>query len=206
MVLPQKDDPNFLMVEGPDDKGVCVAFLLRCNLRACVHAEDGYEALRETIEPRLMVKGRRALGVVVDADESLAARWRSLQDAVAPLGYALPEQPEPAGTVIEMEGRPRLGIWLMPDNTLNGMLEDFVAVLVPNGDSLFPRAGAAVGAIPAPERQFKDAHLPKAHIHTWLAWQAEPGRPMGQAITKRFLDGDCAEAARFADWLRRLFG
>lgn len=45
----------------------------------------------------------------------------------------------------------------------------------------------------------------KAMIHTWLAWQREPGRPMGLAITKRFLDPEAPSAMEFVAWVRRLF-
>jgi hypothetical protein len=31
--------------------------------------------------------------------------------------------------------------------------------------------------------QFKDVHLSKAEIYTYLAWQDEPGKPFGIAIT-----------------------
>jgi len=46
----------------------------------------------------------------------------------------------------------------------------------------------------------------KAQIHTWLAWQKEPGKPMGQAITKRFFDHTTPHAQQFMDWIRRLYG
>ncbi len=42
-------------------------------------------------------------------------------------------------------------------------------------------------------------------IHTWLAWQREPGRPYGTAISERFLDPNVAEARVIAAWLRKLF-
>jgi hypothetical protein len=45
----------------------------------------------------------------------------------------------------------------------------------------------------------------KALIHTWLAWQKEPGQPMGQAITAKALQSDTAIAAKFVDWLNQLF-
>ena len=45
----------------------------------------------------------------------------------------------------------------------------------------------------------------KALIHTWLAWQEDPGTPLGLAVTKRYLDGDHALAQQFVQWLLRLF-
>ena len=49
-------------------------------------------------------------------------------------------------------------------------------------------------------------HKSKAEIHTWLAWQEEPGTPMGQAITKQYLDTNKELAKKFIGWLDNLFG
>jgi hypothetical protein len=45
----------------------------------------------------------------------------------------------------------------------------------------------------------------KANIHTWLAWQEEPGKPMGQAITAKYLNPKSKQAELFVNWLRALF-
>ena len=52
---------------------------------------------------------------------------------------------------------------------------------------------------------FQSLHLSKAIIHTYLAWQDEPGYPMGQAITKQSLRPHTDIAIKFTDWLTRLF-
>ncbi|GAC1468243.1 MAG: hypothetical protein PVS3B1_23760 [Ktedonobacteraceae bacterium] len=43
-------------------------------------------------------------------------------------------------------------------------------------------------------------------LHTWLAWQEEPGTPMGQAITKRYVDASSPHALPLISWFRRVFG
>ncbi|HST61263.1 MAG TPA: DUF3226 domain-containing protein, partial [Longimicrobium sp.] len=53
-------------------------------------------------------------------------------------------------------------------------------------------------------RRFSPVHRSKALIHTWLAWQEQPGSPMGQAIGKRDLDAQAPQAQRFVAWLQRL--
>jgi hypothetical protein len=68
---------------------------------------------------------------------------------------------------------------VMPDNETGGRLEDFVSFMVPEGDKLWEHAGSAVDAIPDELRRFKPAHRAKAHVHTWLAWQKEPGVRLG---------------------------
>ncbi len=92
----------------------------------------------------------------------------------------------------------------MPDNGSPGALEDFAAMLVPAGDALWLRAGEAVDSIPEQARLFPAGRRSKAHMHTWLAWQEQPGSPMGQAIGKGDLDAHAPAAQRFVAWLRRL--
>jgi hypothetical protein len=45
----------------------------------------------------------------------------------------------------------------------------------------------------------------KAQLHTWLAWQEQPGTPLGLAITNRYLDADALHAQQLMDWIRQLF-
>lgn len=93
----------------------------------------------------------------------------------------------------------------MPDNRIPGMLEDFAACLIPKENALSIRAKQAVDGIPAEERVFSPTHTTKAYLHTWLAWQKDPGTPIGLAITKRFLDAAAPEAAGFLTWMSHLF-
>lgn len=211
-----------LLVEGSDDKEVVLHLLKKAGLAEvkvtrpgdrdpAAKDEGGYASLRKNI-PAYLTNLQQTLGIVVDADDNLDARWQSLRDAMsrAPVGAVqLPKQPQPNGTIVEDEENGRkVGVWVMPNNNLPGMLEDFVAFLIPQNDVLFTHAGQVVGevsALASPPTRFKDIHRRKAEIHTWLAWCEEPGKPMGQAITKRFLDADCAQAAAFIGWLTRLY-
>jgi hypothetical protein len=93
----------------------------------------------------------------------------------------------------------------MPDNTLPGMLEDYLGYLVPPGDVLLDRARRCVSEIPVEERRFVETYATKALIHTWLAWQDDPGTPLGQAITKRYFDADGPHVNQLLAWLTRLF-
>lgn len=56
-----------------------------------------------------------------------------------------------------------------------------------------------------PQTRFESLKRPKVLMHTWLAWQNEPGKPYGQAITARYLDASLPTGAVFADWLKRVF-
>jgi hypothetical protein len=145
------------------------------------------------------------VGIVVDADLSIADRWRAIQGILRSAGFAhVPNAPDEQGTIITQSNKPDVGIWLMPDNRLPGLVEDFAACLIPLDDRLSQLALQAIDAIPVNDRRFSDIHRSKAHIHTWLAWQADPGTPMGLAITKKYLDANAPSAANFLRWVDRL--
>lgn len=47
-------------------------------------------------------------------------------------------------------------------------------------------------------------HL-KSALHTWLAWQEEPGLPFGTALRAQVFRHDSEDALRFVAWFNRLF-
>jgi hypothetical protein len=207
-MTPPRD--KILLVEGRDDREVVFQF---CNHQGidnrtlfAVKDKDGLESLLSDLRVRLRTDVS-VLGVLVDADTDPRGRWQQLASTVSALGYVLPDAPTEAGTLVPAPGpnRPRLGLWMMPDNRVEGMLEDFLLRLTDEGDSLIARAHAAVDDIPATERRFAATHRSKAAVHTWLAWQAEPGTALGQAITKRYLDPTRSPAPAFRAWLLELF-
>jgi hypothetical protein len=116
-----------------------------------------------------------------------------------------PMHPHPNGTVIREEEKPVIGVWLMPGNVTPGMVEDFAASLIPAGDRLWQYSERVLDEIPEAEVRFSPSKRSKARLHSWLAWQEEPGSPIGLAVTKRYLNADAPEAVRFVDWIRRLF-
>jgi hypothetical protein len=171
---------------------------------------QGVQNVLDYLSQQLRITGDlKRLGVVVDADVNFAARWQSLRDILVKTGYTdVPKQANPLGSIVEHgtspEEKPRVGIWVMPNNRGDGSMENFFALLLPTEDTLWERARICVDQIPVEERLFKDAFI-KAHIHTWLAWQKRPGLPMGKAISEHYLNANASNALQLMDWLRRLF-
>jgi hypothetical protein len=212
--MPKKPKPRQLLVEGKNDRHViwalCNQYQLPETFSVEVPEEDGtegIEALLAGLPARLDEPKLQTLGIVVDADQDLAARWQAVRDRLIASGYQhVPKVPPAEGWIDARPDRPRVGVWLMPDNQLPGMLEDFVARLMPRDDALRPKAEAILQEIElAGLNRYTSVHRPKALIHTWLAWQETQGMPMGQAITARVLRYDCAIALNFVEWLQRLF-
>ncbi len=202
---------KILLVEGNDDEHVMKHV---CGTRSVqrideIKPQGNVEQLLENLPVRLKESDVKILGVVIDADTDLAARWQSLRDRLAEAGYrSIPADPLPDGTILDPPAGtllPRVGIWIMPNNQTKGILEDFLRFLIPEESRLFKHVQASVANIPNGERRFSQLAEPKAIVHTWLAWQKEPGKPLGTAITARYLDPDVEQVSILVSWLNRLF-
>jgi len=204
-------EKRVLLVEGTDDEHV---FKHICGERGVGKLDEikphGNDLkLLEAFPVRLKESEISAVGVVLDADTDLPARWQALKHRLVAAGYTnTPDQPALEGTILTPPPAtllPRFGVWIMPDNRSSGILEDFLQFLVPGESPLFGHAKSSVQGIPLGERRFTDLAEPKAIIHTWLAWQKEPGKPFGTAITAKFLDPNVPQVDVLVRWLKQLF-
>ncbi len=198
-----------LLVEGNDDKHVLMALCQlhsvpeNFNIIDCV----GINNLLKQLPRRLKESDIETIGVIIDADIDIKARWQSLSTILTNAGFRPPVSISPGGVlIVHPESTIKIGVWIMPNNNLNGMLEDFLSFLVPHNDSLLPIANNTLIEI---ERQslnkYSLAHKSKALIHTWLAWQEESGKPLGQSITMRYLNTDHETCQRLIDWIKATF-
>ena len=203
---------NILLVEGPNDEHMVKHI---CGNRDVPHLDEvkplgNVESLLEAIPVQLKAAEEGdVVGVVLDADTNIDTRWESIHNAFADVGYdAVPDQPVVDGTILDAPAGthlPRAGVWLMPDNRTHGILEDFLRFLVPVPSTLFDHVQESVATIPPADRLFREVSEPKVIIHTWLAWQKEPGMPLGAAISARFLDANVSRVDVLVAWLMRLF-
>ncbi len=200
-----------LLVEGIDDQHVLRHVCRNRGLSRIdeILPQNGVDKLLENFPIRLKESGLEVLGVIIDADIDLASRWHSIRDRLKHAGYDnIPDIPNINGTIVSPPADsllPRVDIWLMPNNQDNGILEDFLRFLVPPSSALFNHVEASIAAIPESEVRFSAVAKPKAIIHTWLAWQEEPGKPLGTSITARYLDPDVGQVNTLVQWLNHLF-
>lgn len=200
---------RLLLVEGPDDEMVVGQLRTLHNLSGtCAIAElDGFTNVRDTFANLLKFdddeKQKERLAVIVDTDEIPGSRWDSLRAILRAKGYTVPQRPSPQGVILDLQDNPTIGVWLMPDNLQLGKLEDFIALLMQPDDLLWPHVLASVKALP--EHRFTTRNTIKAQVHTWLAWQVEPGIQMSQAIRARMLNYDSTTRQNFIAWLTVLF-
>lgn len=209
----EKEFPYKLFVEGTDDCHVI------SSLCVCHGVKENFNVVPCRGIEKTMGRFKLALtnpsvyqrvGIVVDADMDAEKRWVQLMDILKGSGkYDCCNLKLTSGGLIvhPIDSYDAIiGIWMMPDNCLQGMLEDFVLSLIPVGDSLIQKAESVLLELEAEEmQQYKAVHRSKAKVHTYLAWQDEPGKPMGQAITAHVLNPDAQQAKIFVEWLNKLY-
>lgn len=202
-----------LLVEGENDLHVFLHLWgrlvedesLGSRPEFCIEDKGGIDPLVASIANEVRAPDRRAVGIVVDADQDPLDRWEAVADQLREVGFTVPEEPVPGGTCIpESMFLPRIGIWLMPDNESPGELEDFVRKMLPDDDPVWPSSEDYIDGIREEHRKFRRKVL-RAKVHAWLATREQPGR-MGAAIKGGDLKVDGALAGSFGNWLRRLFG
>ena len=164
--------------------------------------KDNIDKVLEAIGPEIKASGRQAVGILVDANDDRAGRWDAIQKRLRGAGISLPQSPSPGGTIIQ--ANPRIGIWLMPDNTSAGELEDFVAKMIPDNDPVWPLSQSYIDGIPPQDRKFIEKKRSRAQVHAWLAARKDP-RKMGTAIKAMDLEVDGALSQKFVAWLNNLF-
>ncbi len=200
--------PKVLLTEGKNDCHVIASLCMQHSIPENFGIYDCESDAKALKRLSALISGAdpvEVIGIVIDADNpSLEAKWDSIKGRLERAGYDVPNEPDLSGTIIESENKPTIGIWLMPDNSVNGMLEDFCKTLVSPEAVTF----AEECVLKAKENNYStfiDNHNSKAVIHTFLAWQDEPGMPLGQAITAKVLNGNDSLALSFVHFISKLF-
>ena len=210
----EKDQSKVLLVEGAGDEGVIKEILdawnLTCpSIKPCGSDVQVFQALKMYISNPAQYK---TIGVVVDADINPEGRLQRFAQVLnACKRYRVDEKTPLAPTGLITDGTvvdaARVGLWVMPDNQSHGMLEDFLAAMA-NAvhPELMEESESAISNVESKGlQQYTPRHRPKAKIHTYLAWQEEPGRTLPQAIQKHYLDVSSENSRPFVEWLSRLF-
>ncbi len=206
-----------LLVEGQDDLWV-IPYLMEHNgvpwekRGECVpeiEPLDGIDALLKTgvISTYLKASDLEVLGVMVDANDSLTGRWQAIRRECVQAFPNIDDELPLTGGIWNNDDGLRLGVWIMPDNQSPGMLESFLKYLVPNTQApLWQYAIQTTQDARNHEARYRDVHVDKANIHSWLAWQDPPGVPLHHAVLKKILDPHSPHARPFVDWFKLLYG
>ena len=151
------------------------------------------------------------LAVVVDADSDAngGGYQRAIDrvtNIVAPYGFTLRPNHSVAGPLFQHDdGLADFGLWVMPNNSDEGMLEDWIKSCIHSDEhALFTHAEEVVGELSPPK--FKTIHRSKAEVATWLAWQKKPGHGLYHAVEEeQLIDMNCASFQELSDWLNHIY-
>lgn len=217
---------NLLIVEGTDDRYFINQILLRYGFRKSLQADqkdfivdragdpeenairihecNGFKNISRALKMELQPETLDGVAITADMDLHGDRRWDSLRRTLATQHYSdLPPELPHQGLIHSQAEMPSLGVWLMPDNTSEGMMETF-AGLVPAEDACWVHARGTVASLPETARRFDvDRCLDKASLHTWLAWQEEPGCRTRVAVARNLLRTDTAPAVSLIGWIER---
>ncbi|MGK7946187.1 MAG: DUF3226 domain-containing protein [Microcystaceae cyanobacterium] len=217
-----KNYRKVLLVEGKTEKLVIPELIEQNGIEwinigetiPYIHFCGGYEKLVEPefIQAQLERRNLNSLGIIIDADENPANRWISIRNSCIREGITnlpdnLPERGLIQRVFIEaISQEVTFGIWMMPDNQYRGMLETFLAYLIPDDNKLlWDYAQETVQEARNKGATFTDVKQDKANIYTWLAWQNEPGRQLHQAINEKILNPNHPQSQVFFQWFKELF-
>ena len=212
-----------LLVEGIDDYHTIRNLVSARGLGTCDLANrnsgpdfafEVIEGYPSSIEASLLTILRSSstsrFGIIADADANPAiSRWhsisgylRNLEEKSTRLFEDLPQSPSESGLLLATNTGRIVGVWIWPDNVSPGDMETFATSLVPDGDANLKLAEEVLGTVHQPH--YRDVHRSKALLHTWLAWQDPPGKPIGTAIQARILKHESPAAESFLAWLTKL--
>lgn len=214
---------NILLVEGEADRGFFEAFCRMLSIPVDVRVAtpkdtDGAHNTKEgvlshltsALLPQLQDGQLQRIGVVVDADRvehgsGYTVTLQRFKDALAQAGY----QPNPAaasGLVFtHTDGLADLGLWIMPNNADEGMLEDLIKQCLHHDEAgLYQHGEASIDAIPGGPK-FQSWHRTKAEVATWLAWQKKPEHGLYNAVQAELLNTDAALLKALQAWLAHVF-
>lgn len=153
------------------------------------------------------------LGIVLDADsdtqKAVLDTWQAIKSILQSNGYQnISNAPSNKGTIISQIGKPKIGVWIMPNNQENGYLEDFYAQMIASDDVFWQKAVEITeGYVANKENRFRDIALSKAKVHTWLAWQEHPELPLGLSVSayNKLLNMNHPLVDDFVDWFKDSF-
>jgi hypothetical protein len=207
---------NVLLVEGKQEVRVIPELIeangvnwgTRNNPVVYLRDYDGYDKIvdADVISTELQASGLSALGIMIDADNNLNGRWQSIRNVCLKSIPDIPEDLPEDGLIHHAPNGVKFGIWIMPDNRMRGMLETFLAYMLPDGNEpLWQFARETTEQAKNKGALFTDAHYDKANIYTWLSWQDPPGRQLHQAVMERILNPRHPNAQKFVTWFKTLY-
>lgn len=235
-----------LLVEGRGDQTFFRALLDQIGLssvevyppRAQGAKGDGADNLIFILPELLKEISRDAdskLGIILDADYprkqqgnsfGFQARLKKAAEKIKEHGYiasVVTGHPKLQGEIFTSpDGLSSIGLWIMPDHSSDGMIEDFWidCISETRKNLLTDHIDTAITKLRSDEQLeeqkilFSPTHLSKVRFETWLMWQKKPNSKKNPdcrdltpacAYTEHWLDPGHANIQALTHWLQKVF-
>lgn len=213
----EQENPNWLIVEGYADLNSVVGVMRKytpwpepkTDAPVWIQRRGGvHEVLdKDFLSVVLGASTLRTLGLIVDANSDCTSRYASIRSALHQFNFDLPRAMPSSGLIVDDARGLRIGAWIMPNNRSAGALEDFLIGLVPeSGIELLDETDKHIDAVKQKKlSRFRETHLHKARLYSWLALQDPPTQDARKALYKSTLDPLHPSAQSFVDWFLKLY-
>lgn len=180
-IMPSRLNKTKLLIgEGVDEQRLFTAWLKVLDLSENIQVEyyEGKNNLSRYLKSLSIRPGYQrleSLGIFRDADTDAKSAFQSVQNALIKARLVCPEH-----SGLFVEGKPRVGVFILPDGIDNGMLEDVCLAAVkssPEMECVEQYFQCVTNTVP--KKQPKN--ISKAKIHAWLSSQNEPDKRLAEA-------------------------
>jgi hypothetical protein len=214
---------NILLVEGDADRGffeaLCRKLDISVDVRVATPKDTGGDYntkegvlthLTLALLQQLQDGQLERIGVVVDADRQehgtgFEETLRRFSRSLAQYGYHRHPASETGLIFRHNDGLSDLGLWIMPNNGDDGILENWVKQCLHPGElGLYQHGEASIDAIPGGPK-FQSWHRTKAEVATWLAWQKKPEHGLYNAVEAELLNTNAPLFKDLRAWLALVF-
>jgi hypothetical protein len=168
--------PKLLIGEGIDELRFFKALLKFLDISHIqVEQYGGKDKLSKYLRglsKRPGYQGLESLGIFRDADQNAKSAFQSVENYLKAT-----QLPSPSKSGQFADGKPRVGVFILPDGVNPGMLEDVCLAAVQSSKEM--RCVDQYFQCLATTTQPR--HLSKARVHVWLASQIEPDKRLAEA-------------------------
>ncbi len=199
--LPPVGRPKQLFVEGRQDELFFDAFMRRLGIydvqiQDC-RGKDNLGPLLEAISQDTDFHLVQSIGIVRDADTSAASAFQSVQGSLRNAGLSVPNE-----MLVASEGSPKIAVFVMPDNSAGGALEDLCLATL-EGDPAMPCVADFLqcvnGVVETPPQ-----NVAKARMHAFLASREDSELRLGEAAQRGYLPWGNAAFESLTEFLTNL--
>lgn len=195
------EQPVQLIVEGRDDEGFLTALLRHIGLTSFqIHTFQQVSSLTKFLKALVLTPGfstnAEAVGIIIDADDSFEKAFNRAATALSQNNLVPPRE---VGVKV---GKPISGIFVLPDCSSAGCLENLILTALEESTSL----ECSRQFLQCTKQRRNVAYPEKTLLHSYLASREQPGLKIGEAAKAKYFPFDATAFAPLRQYLSDLAG